>query len=195
MPLPITLAWCAAAAASFPPMVNVFRPGIIPNESVACYLIPSLLFVPSPHPTLLAVVEAKHGSVCGDGVNSTLVMRRSTDYGATWQTPFFPHRRWAPLRKWGQPQMVYDRVTETAILLFSNETLSASPGGQQHLNTVAQIQSTDGGLTWTTATEVDRGGRAWPLGWAPTSGNGIQLTDTAARSPVGRLLFSMDTTR
>ena len=77
-----------ASAAS--PMVGVFYPGVMPNESVACFLIPSSLFVPAPTPTLLAVAEAKQGSNCGDGVNSTLVMRRSVDYGATWQPCILP---------------------------------------------------------------------------------------------------------
>jgi hypothetical protein len=96
-----------------------------------CYAIPSLLFAPRPVPTLLAVAEAKHGRVCGDVVNSTLLMRRSVDFGVTWSAPYFPYRPWAPLRKWGQPQMVFDNDTSTAILLFSNETLSGSPGSVQ----------------------------------------------------------------
>ena len=92
--------------------------------------------------------------------------------------------------------MVFDSATETAILLFSNETLSGSPGGQQHLNTVAQITSTDAGLTWTQPVEVNRGSADWPAGWAPTSGNGIQLRHRPSASTggkAGRLLFSMDT--
>ena len=66
--------------------------------------------------TLLAVSESKHGHVCGDGVNSTLVMRRSTDLGVTWQKPFFPYLKWQNLRKWGQPQMTYDSVSRAAFL-------------------------------------------------------------------------------
>jgi hypothetical protein len=122
-------------AAPFVKMVDVFYPGLLPEEQAAdmegCYAIPSILFVPRPVPTLLAVAEAKHGRVCGDVVNSTLLMRRSVDFGATWSAPYFPYRPWAPLRKWGQPQMVFDNDSSTAILLFSNETLSGSPGSVQ----------------------------------------------------------------
>jgi len=122
-------------AAPFVKVVDVFYPGLLPEEQAAdmegCYAIPSLLFVPRPVPTLLAVAEAKHGRVCGDVVNSTLLMRRSVDFGATWSAPYFPYRPWAPLRKWGQPQMVFDNDTSTAMLLFSNETLSGSPGSVQ----------------------------------------------------------------
>ena len=37
---------------------------------------------------LLAVLESKHGHVCGDGVNSTLVMRRSTDFVSIFEYGF-----------------------------------------------------------------------------------------------------------
>ena len=175
------------------PLVDVFHPGLMPEESIACYRIPSLLFVPEPQPTLLAVAEAKQGRLCGDVVNSTLVMRRSTYPFEEWSKPFFPYKPWASRRKWGQPQMVYDRQTKTAILVFSNETLSGSPGRVQHLNTVAQITSTDAGLTWSLAATVDSATLAFPTGWAPTSGVGIQLVGLGSATPVsGRLLFSMD---
>eukprot|EP00035_Acanthoeca_spectabilis_P030108 m.7949 g.7949 ORF g.7949 m.7949 type:complete len:1118 (+) comp4006_c0_seq1:170-3523(+) len=191
-----------AASAPVSPLSNVFYPGL--NATAAaenlegCYAIPSLLFVPLPEPTLLAVVEAKRGNLCGDAVNSTLVMRRSSDYGATWGAPFFPYRPWADNRKWGQPQMVYDNHTRSALLLFSNETLNASPGTTQTLHSVLQITSTDAGLTWSEPTTVDTPDPSSPFGWAPTSGNGIQLvggqgTAGPGSKYAGRLVFSMDT--
>lgn len=140
-------------------------------------------------------MESKHGRVCGDGVNSTLVMRTSTDKGSSWSAPSFPFKEYASNRKWGQPQMTYDRVTRTAFLMFSNETLSKSPGGVQSLNSVLQIASTDGGLTWTPpdqAQNVDDKDAAYPSGPAPTSGNGIQLRPPHPHA--GRLLWAMDTT-
>eukprot|EP01043_Picozoa_sp_COSAG02_P050718 COSAG02_NODE_5246_length_4507_cov_629.114111_4_plen_345_part_00 len=168
----------------------------------SCYRIPSLLFVPAvdaqhegPAGRLVAVMESKHGHVCGDGVNSTLVMRTSTDKGSSWSAPSFPFKEYASNRKWGQPQMTYDRVTRTALLMFSNETLSKSPGGVQSLNSVLQIASTDGGLTWTPpdqAQNVDDKDAAYPSGPAPTSGNGIQLRPPHPHA--GRLLWAMDTT-
>ena len=69
--------------------------------------------------------------------------------------------------------------------MFSNETLSVSPGNVQSLNTVAQVTSTDAGLTWSPATMVDQATAAFPAGWAPTSGAGIQLrygADTGSTS-------------
>ena len=95
----------------------------------SCYRIPSLLYIPPAdnnptsasasaaasaeaksnrgnktttyeYGTLLAVAEAKHGQVCGDGVNTTLVMRRSMDGGNSWGAAFFPYKSWEPNRKW-----------------------------------------------------------------------------------------------
>jgi sialidase-1 len=127
-------------------------------------------------------------------VNSTLVMRRSTDFGSSWEPPFLPYQAWQSNRKWGQPQMTYCAVTETALLMFSNETLSRSPGGVQSLDSVLQIASTDAGVTWTppsAAQRVDRRDASYPTGPAPTSGNGIQLR--SGHEHAGRLIFSMDT--
>ena len=138
------------------------------------------------------MLESKHGHVCGDGVNSTLVMRRSTDLGSTWGTPFFPFKKWQTDRKWGQPQMAYDAATDTALLMFSNETLSRSPGGTQTLGSVLQISSRDGGASWLPARLVDVQDTGYPTGPAPTFGNGIQLRPEHAHG--GRLIFSMDTT-
>lgn len=188
------------------PMHDVFFPGLQPNVRAlhmeSCYRIPSLLYVPRSSAAaavahggaLLAVAESKHGNVCGDGVNSTLLMRRSTDFGSTWSPPSFPFLRWESNRKWGQPQMTYDALTGTALLMFSNETLSKSPGGAQSLGSVLQISSTDAGQTWTPpddAQRVDQRDSSYPTGPAPTSGNGIQLRSQDAHA--GRLIFSMDT--
>ena len=114
----------------------------------SCYRIPSLLFIPATGAQqkggdgrLVAVMESKHGRVCGDGVNSTLVMRTSTDLGKSWGLPSFPFKKYASNRKWGQPQMTYERVTHTALLMFSNETLSKSPGGVQSLKSVLQVRT------------------------------------------------------
>ena len=180
---------------------DVFFPGLQPDLPVACYRIPSLLYVPpsaaaaTPHAgALLAVLESKHGHVCGDGVNSTLVMRRSTNFGSSWGAPFSPFQKWRSERKWGQPQMAYDSMTGTALLMFSNETLSQSPSGTQSLGSVLQISSTDAGLTWTppsVAQRVDTRDPSFPTGPEPTSGNGIQLR--SGHSHAGRLIFSMDT--
>ena len=76
--------------------------------------------------------------------------------------------------------MAYDSGTGAALLQFSNETLSTSPDGDQTLDYVLQISSLDAGLSWSQPKRVT------PVkGLAPTSGNGIELSD-------GRLLFSMD---
>ena len=64
----------------------------------------------------------------------------------------------------GQPQMAYDRIARAAVLLFSNETLTTSPGGEQSLNTVAQIMSTDQGVTWSDAVRVDGRSSGYPTG-------------------------------
>ena len=188
------------------PMHDVFYPGLQPEVRAAhmesCYRIPSLLYVPPSSPTaavahdgaLLAVAESKHGTVCGDGVNSTLMMRRSTDFGSSWGPAFPPFLRWESDRKWGQPQMTYDAVTGSALLMFSNETLSKSPGGTQSLGSVLQIASTNAGVTWTSprdAQRVDQRDASYPTGPAPTSGNGIQLRP--GHGHAGRLIFSMDT--
>jgi hypothetical protein len=90
--------------------------------------------------------------------------------------------------------MTFDAVTHTALLMFSNETISKSPGGVQSLASVLQIKSTDAGLSWTPPDEaqnVDDRDANYPGGPAPTSGNGIQLR--AGHPLAGRLVFSMDT--
>jgi sialate O-acetylesterase len=201
----------AAGAIFTGPVYDVFFPGLQPKLREAgmesCYRIPSLLYVPprvavagdvDAAPTrvttpgvLLAVAESKHGHVCGDGVNSTLVMRRSTDLGSSWGKPFFPFMQWQNHRKWGQPQMVYDAMTQAALLLFSNETLDRSPGGKQSLGSVLQIASTSAGATWSAAKRVDSRDADYPTGPAPTSGNGVQLR--AGYMHAGRLILSMDT--
>ena len=184
---------------------DVFFPGLQPQLQAAgmesCYRIPSLLYVPSrvddaddDAGALLAVLESKHGHVCGDGVNSTLVMRRSTDLGTSWGAPFFPYLKYENLRKWGQPQMTFDAVTHTTFLQFSNETISSSPGGKQTMTSILQIRSTDGGVSWTPpdqAQRVDDADAGFPLGAAPTSGNGIQLRP--GHPLEGRLIWAMDT--
>ena len=90
--------------------------------------------------------------------------------------------------------MTFDALTHTALLMFSNETISKSPGGVQSLTSVLQIKSTDAGLSWTPADKaqnVDGRNANYPRGPAPTSGNGIQLR--AGHPLAGRLIWSMDT--
>ena len=59
---------------------------------------------------------------------------------------------------------------------------------------VLQINSTDGGLSWSPpdqAQRVDDADKGYPLGAAPTSGNGIQLR--SGHPLAGRLIWAMDT--
>ena len=48
-------------------------------------------------------------------------------------------------------------------------------------------------LTWSAATPVATPDPDHPLGWAPTSGTGIQLRGHNKSGAEGRLLFSLDT--
>jgi hypothetical protein len=59
------------------------------------------------------------------------------------------------------------------------------------MNSVAQIASTDAGVSWSEPTRVGAPTPQYPTGPAPTSGNGIQLRD--GFNHAGRLIFSMDT--
>jgi hypothetical protein len=53
--------------------------------------------------------------------------------------------------------------------------------------------STDGGVTWSSPVTVDRRDGQFPMGWAPTSGTGIQMRSGPGAAHAARLLFAMDT--
>eukprot|EP01048_Picozoa_sp_COSAG05_P009876 COSAG05_NODE_837_length_7054_cov_2.683537_1_plen_645_part_00 len=184
------------------PLVDVYYPGL--NKHLASlrmeggYRSPSLLFVPPLQQstplagagTLLAAVESKRWLTNADNANATLALRRSTDLGTSWSRLIFPYKTWADYRMYASPQMTFDTITRTVLLMLTNCSTVKS-----YCTSVLQIQSSDAGLTWTEPNEaqvVDVRTPQYPRSsfFGPTDGNGIQLRP--GHPFAGRLIFSMN---
>jgi sialidase-1 len=173
----------APAEAEGPRQVDVFVAG---GDGYHTFRIPSLLATPAG--TVLAFCEGrKQGR--GDSGDIDLVMRRSTDGGATW----------GPLKviadggadTVGNPCPVADRETGTIWML-----LTRNPGAdteRQILNgtsrgtrTVWAMKSDDDGRSWSAPVEITASVKAADWTWYATGpGVGIQLGS-------GRLLVPCD---
>jgi sialidase-1 len=155
--------------------VDVFRAG---ENGYHTYRIPSIIATRSG--TLLAFAEGRRAGA-GDAGDIDLLLRRSTDRGATW----------SPLRvigdngpnTFGNPCPVADRDTGTIWLLSTQnqgtdrekDIIAGTSAGSR---TVWVMKSDDEGVTWSAATDitpsVKRAGWTW---YATGPGIGIQTRD------------------
>ena len=173
----------AAADADGPSQADVFVAG---RDGYHTFRIPSLLA--TPRGTLLAFCEGRrHGR--GDSGDIDLVLRRSTDGGATW----------GPLQvvvdagpdTAGNPCPVVDRDTGT-IWLLSTRNLGRDTqreilaGTGKGTRTVWVMKSTDDGVSWSEPVEITAGIKPPDWTWYATGpGVAIQLKS-------GRLLVPCD---
>ncbi|MBV9082272.1 MAG: exo-alpha-sialidase [Acidobacteriaceae bacterium] len=150
------------------------------------YRIPALITTRSG--ALLAFCEGRRNSASDTG-DIDIMLRRSTDNGATWS----PIQRIADMGEdtIGNPTPVLERSTGTIFLLLtSNPGRSAeeqitrnAPGA---LRTVWLMTSADNGVTWTRPVEITTQVKKPEWTWYATGpGNGIQLR-------TGRLVVPCD---
>ena len=162
---------------SVPPAVDVdvFRAG---ENGYHTYRIPSIIATRSG--TLLAFAEGRRGGA-GDAGDIDLLLRRSTDGGATW----------SPMRvigdngpnTFGNPCPVVDRDTG-AIWLLSTQNQGTDrekdiiAGTSAGSRTVWVMKSDDDGVTWSAATEITPSVKEKGWTWYATGpGIGIQTRD------------------
>ena len=143
------------------------------GEGYPVYRIPAI--IKAANGDLLAFCEGR--SSYSDGGDIDLVMKRSTDNGATWGNLQLVHEEGgtAPITI-GNPAPVLDATTGHVHLLFTREN-----------DTVFHMKSTDHGATWSTPTEITSNVKLPDWGWYATGPcHGIQLT---RGSQAGRLVI------
>ena len=176
---------CAVAATqgpadAAPRMTPLFQAG---DGGVDTYRIPALAITTKG--TLLAFCEARWKSSSDTG-NIDLVMRRSTDNGATW----------GPIvtlvddgdNVCGNPCPIVDQKTGDIILLITKNIGSEDQGqimkGEASPRTPWMLRSTDDGVTWSAPVDISAQARKPDWRWYATGpGHGIQLTDNRLVAP------------
>lgn len=151
---------------------DVFVGGV---EGYGVYRIPSLIETPSG--ALLAFAEGRRN--ISDTGNIDLVMKRSTDGGATWSTLRVVVDEGDDTA--GNPCPVVDRATGTVVLVYDT-----NPAAKPDSRRVLVTKSRDDGVSW--STPVDVSAEAKPANWswyAVGPGRGIQLAS-------GRLVVPAD---
>jgi len=146
------------------------------TEGYSCFRIPAI--VKTKQGTLLAFAEARKTN-CADNGNIDLVVKRSTDEGATW----------GPLitiwddgsNTCGNPVPVVDQSTGNIHLVMSWNVGSADIGAINNGTAVPRrayaTSSTNDGLTWATPSNISSTTMKPDWGWLSTGpGHGIQLT-------------------
>jgi hypothetical protein len=137
-----------------------------------------------PDDTILAFCEGRH-EVCDAGPRD-LLLRRSTDKGATWSAQQVVVQSFDG-QSWGNPALVCDRSTGEVFLFYNlsgrlpENTTCSGDTGVLHV-----VSSTDGGVTWGEPRVLDlfdHFGYEWAL-HSPGPGHGIQLDN-------GRLLMNV----
>ncbi|MFJ3727554.1 LamG-like jellyroll fold domain-containing protein [Streptomyces sp. NPDC090045] len=152
----------------------LFRSGA---AGYGCFRIPTI--VKTKKGSLLAFAEARTSPSCADRGDIDIVVRRSTNDGATWgpvrvvtsgdgTDPDAPHTR-------GNPSPVVDILDTGRIsLLSTGEAAIPTPG---ETRTAYAQESLDDGLTFSAPKKVDRFENGSPSGWFGTGpAHGIQLT-------------------
>jgi hypothetical protein len=141
---------------------------------LACYHVHGLAVLPDD--TILVATEGRKSAESDSGWRS-LLLRRSTDKGATWQTSRTLVESVGD-DGWANPTFVADRQTGK-VFLFYGFSPANSP--------LYYISSTDGGVTWTAPRSLpglfDGSAYAW-TSHGPGPGHGIQLDN-------GRLLLNV----
>ena len=174
----------ARAAASPPPAlpVDVYRAG---SEGVPQYRIPAL--VQTPRGTLLAFAEARTAPASDCGYK-WLVVRRSSDGGATWSASTPVAGAGARAFSTGNPQAVFHAPSGRVVLVYGAKDIqgdphaSCSPGS----GVFAVDDGGSDGAAWGAPRNISGDlGAAWG-GLVPGPGAGAV---TAVRNP-GRILMS-----
>ena len=173
------------AAESTPHPLFVFG-----QEGYHTYRIPALAV--TTHGTVLAFAEGRKKSA-GDAGKIDLLVRRSTDNGATWSTPQIV---WADGdNTCGNPAPVVDRDTGTLWLLMTwnrgdDHEKEINAGQSKDTRRVFVTRSTDDGASWAKPHEIT--GDVKPTNWtwyATGPGSGIQIQNGAHQ---GRLVVACD---
>ena len=134
------------------------------------------------------------------GLGRALVLRRSTDRGASWsrvQFPFLPFSNYTTVGSFFQNMLTWDSLTEEVVLTIGNvtytrNTCNGAHSGLEDADGMLQIRSGDRGATWSKAEYLDKkhlsGSPTHCL--APTTGHGVCM-DNPATPPQyhGRLVM------
>lgn len=177
--LAMLVAAASASSAIAAPLVQtvVFAKG---DAGYDTFRIPAI--ITAANGSLLAFAEGRKNSASDTG-DIDMVLRRSTDGGATWGPIQVIGNNGADV--FGNPAPVLDTRTGRLMLLSTH-----NPADDASVRTVWSQQSDDNGATWTTAKEITSSVRATNATWFATGpGHAIQLT----RGPhAGRLLVASD---
>lgn len=167
----------AAAVANVGPVTNLFTSGVseLPwsKGQEVCYRIPALLRTSGG--TLLALASERLGSTCNDELGTNVVMRRSTDNGATWepaQLILATGEQRAEMSPWALQDASTGRI-----FLFTNTNVKSPDCNCE----VFHITSDDDGKTWSDRTVVP----------ASSGFYGSALTTGITHSKSGRLVGCM----
>ena len=156
------------------------------------YRIPAI--ATTTNGTLLAFCEGRVNSSSDTG-DIDLIMKRSTDDGATWSTNIVIWSDGA--NTCGNPVPIVDQSNNKVVLLMTwnhgsdnHTTISAGTGNDTRR--VYLCASTDDGLTWSSPTEITSSVKDPSWGWYATGpGGGIQLRDG---DDAGRMIVGCDHT-
>jgi len=185
--LMLAVAAPAAPGGGLPGKTVVFQGG---EGGYACYRIPAIVRTGSG--VLLAFCEGRKNSAADSG-DIDLLLRRSTDNGATWGRATVvwedgPHTC-------GNPCPVADRATGRILLLGTwNRGDDSEPriitGTSVDTRRVFVLESADDGLTWSRAREITATAKQPDWTWYATGpGAGIQIEHGPHR---GRLVIPCD---
>ncbi len=166
--------------APVPERVDVFAGG---RDGYHAYRIPS--FVVAPNGDLLVICEARKSSLSDDG-DIDLLLKRSTDGGATWLTQQLIYEEGGVARiKYGNPTAVVDAETGTIWLAVNRDYLTES--GARAGGTLVLFRSDDSGKTWGEPIDITAAIKKPDWGhYAFGPGIGVQIRHGAHK---GRLLF------
>ncbi|MCC6698398.1 MAG: exo-alpha-sialidase [Candidatus Hydrogenedentes bacterium] len=171
--LACTAAIAQAPANAAPRMTPLFQAG---DGGVDTYRIPALAITTKG--TLLAFCEARWKSSSDTG-NIDLVMRRSTDNGATWEPMATLVNDGDSVC--GNPCPIVDQKTGDIILLITKNIGSEHQDqimrGEASPRTPWMLRSADDGVTWSAPVDISAQARKPDWRWYATGpGHGIQLT-------------------
>jgi len=176
--------------------VQVFTAGEIGAHTYTTFRSPSL--ITTPNGTLVAIAEGRTGGEPGLGLPdqfTDLVMKRSTDGGATW-SPIqviedTDSASSGVARKMSNPVTVLDETNGRTWVLYNRwkgeeGTTTTDPDG----NSAWARYSDDDGATWSAAVDITTGVKepAWnSMAFGP--GSGIQFEGNPNQSESGRLII------
>lgn len=170
----------AKEKAMVPKRVDVFRGGV---DGYFAYRIPSL--VVAPNGDLLVFCEARKTNLSDDG-DIDLLMKRSTDGGATWLPQRLIYEEGGKAKiKYGNPTAVVDQETGVVWLAANRDYLTKR--GARAGGTLVLFRSDDSGKTWSKPIDITTSIKKPNWGhYAFGPGVGVQIHHGKHQ---GRLLF------